>query len=114
MEEGCLLSTLFSLSYDSLESLGMVGSEVGKHLAVDLDVLLVDEADELAVGDALHSRSCVDTLNPKSAESAFFVLAIPVSVGLTFLPGVLGNGPDVLAAAEVTFGEFENSFAPCA
>lgn len=49
LEEGCLLSTLFSLSYDSLESLGMVGSEVGKHLAVDLDVLLVDEADELAV-----------------------------------------------------------------
>ena len=118
MNSGCrrlrLLSALFGFSYGSLESLGMVGSEIGEDLTVDLDVLLVDEADELAVGDALHASCSVDTLDPESAESALLSLAVAVGVGLAFLPGVLGNGPDVLATAEVTFGEFEDSFAPCA
>ena len=92
----------------------MVDSEVGENLAVDLDVLLVDEADELAVGHAFHTRGGVDALNPQSAESLLFLLAIPVCVGLTFLPSVLGYGPDVLTTTEVTLSEFEDSFAPCA
>lgn len=109
-----LLSALFGLSDNSLESLRMVASEVSEDLTVDLDVLLVDEADELAVGDTLGTCGSVDTLNPKSTESALLVLAVAVGVGLTLLPGVLGNSPDVLATSEVTFGELEDSFAPCA
>ena len=109
-----LLCALFGLVYDSLERLGVVDGEVGENLAVDLDVLLVDEADELAVGYALHTCGGVDTLNPQSAESLLFLLAIPVCVGLTLLPSVLGYGPDVLTTTEVTLGEFEDSFAPCA
>lgn len=109
-----LLSALFGLSDNGLESLRMVASEVSEDLTVDLDVLLVDEADELAVGDTLGTCGCVDTLNPKSTESALLVLAVAVGVGLTLLPGVLGNSPDVLATSEVTFGELEDSFAPCA
>lgn len=109
-----LLSTLFGLVNNSLESLGVVNSEVGENLTVDLDALLVDETDELAVGETLETGSRIDTLNPEGAESALLVLAIPVGVGLTLLPGVLGYSPDVLTTAEVALSEFEDSFAPCA
>lgn len=114
MEVEELLRSLLGLVDDSLESLGMVNGEVGEDLTVDLDALLVDEADELAVGETLETSSCVDTLNPKGAESLLLLLAIPVSIGLTLLPGVLGYGPDVLTTSEVTLSEFEDSFAPCA
>ena len=92
----------------------MVNSEVGENLTVDLDALLVDETDELAVRETLETSSSVDTLNPQSAESLLFLLTIPVSVGLALLPGVLSNSPDVLTTAEVALSEFKNSFAPCA
>lgn len=109
-----LLRSLFCLIEDSLESLGVINSEVGENLTVDLDTLLVDEADELAVGETLETGSCIDTLNPKGAESLLLLLTIPVSIGLAFLPGVLGYSPDVLTTSEVTLSEFEDSFAPCA
>lgn len=92
----------------------MVNSEVSENLAVDLDTLLVDETDELAVRETLETGSRIDTLNPEGAESALLILAIPVSIGLTLLPGVLGYSPDVLTTAEVALSEFEDSFAPCA
>ncbi len=91
---------------DSLESGGIVESEVGEHLAVDLDTGFVDKAHELAVAEVLHAGSGVDALNPESAEVALLVLAVAVSVGETFFPGVLGYGPHIAAAAEVSAGEF--------
>lgn len=103
-----LLSGVFHLVNDGLEGSGVVEGEVGEHLAVDLDTSLMDEAHELAVGEILHAGSGVDTLNPESAEVALLVLAVAVGVGKTLFPGVLGYGPHIAAATEVSAGEFED------
>lgn len=105
--------TLFSLFYDGFECLGIVHGEVGKHLTVDFDTGLVKSAHQLGVGEAFEACGGIDTLDPKCAEVAFLVAAVAESVGQTFLPSVLGNGPDVLAGTVITAGKFENSLTLC-
>lgn len=90
------------------ESSGIVESEVGKNLTVDFDAGLVDKAHKLRVRKALYASGSVDTLNPKSAEVTLFVLTVAVSIGKTFFPSVLGNGPHIATATKVTAGEFQD------
>ena len=92
------------------ESCGVVEGEVGKNFAVHFDVALVDETHELGVAEVVETGSGIDTLNPQSTHVALFVLAVAVSVGKTFFPGILGNGPHIAAATEIATGEFENFF----
>ena len=99
---------LLNLCYDSLESLGVVDSEVSEHLAVDFDAGLVQQTHQLAIAEALHAGSGIDTLNPKSAEVALLGATVTVSIGKALLPSVLGNGPYVLAGTEVTSGQTQN------
>ena len=101
----------FDLVADSLEGSGVVHCEVSEHLAVDLDACLVDEAHELGVGEVLNAGSSVDTLNPECAEVALFLLAVAVSIGQTFFPGIFGDGPDVTARALVAAGVLEDFLA---
>ena len=108
------ISGVLHLLNDSLEGFGVVEREVGEDLAVDFDAALVDEAHELGVGEVLDAGGGVDTLNPERTEVALLVLAVTVSIGQTLFPCVLGNGPDITAAAEVAAGELEDFFATCA
>ncbi len=107
-------SGVFHFVNDCFESCGVVEREVGEDFAVDFDACLVDKSHELGVGQVFETGSCVDTLNPKCAEVAFFVFAVTIGVGETFFPGVFGNGPHVTAAAEVAACEFEDFFTTCA
>ena len=104
-------SGLLSLCYDGLESLGVVDSEVSEHLAVDLDACLVETTHELAVAHTFEASSCVDTLNPESAEIALLVTTVTEGIGKTLFPSILGNGPHVLAGTIVTAGELKDSLA---
>ena len=106
-------SGIFHLFHDSLESLGIVHGEVGEHLTVDLDTGLVDQAHELGIGEILETSSCIDTLDPESAEVALFLLTVTISVSQTLLPGVLGYCPYIAAASIVTAGEFEDFLSLC-
>lgn len=103
--------SVLNLINDGLESGGIVEREVGEDFAVDLYAGFVDEAHEFGVRKVFKTGCCVDTLNPEGTEVALFVLAVTVSVGETLFPGVLGYGPHVAAASEVTTGEFEDFFA---
>ena len=69
---------------------------------------------EFRVRKILKTGSGIDTLNPESAEVAFFVFTVAIGIGKTFFPGVFGDGPDVLAATIVTAGEFQNFFTTSA
>ena len=91
---------------NSLESGGVVESEVGEYLAVDLDACFVNQAHEFGIREVLFSGGGVDTLYPQCAECALFVFAVAVGVGKTLFPSVLGYGPYILTASEVTAGEF--------
>ena len=93
------------------ESCGVVEGEVGKNFAVHFDAALVDETHELGVAEVVETGSGIDTLNPQSTHVALFVLAVAVSVGKTFLPGVFSDGPYIAAAAEVATGKFEDFLA---
>ena len=99
-------SSVLHLVNDSLESGGVVEGEVGKHLTVDFDARLVDESHQLAIAEVFQTCGSVDTLNPESTEVALLVLTVAISIGETFFPGVLGNGPHIATASEVTAGEF--------
>ena len=92
---------LLYLFHDGLEHFGSVHGQVGEHLAVDFDTSLVDAAHELAVVQSFEACGSVDTLNPQSAEIALLSLAVAIGIGETLFPGVLGNGPHVLACAEI-------------
>mgnify|MGYP006910568357 CR=1 FL=1 len=98
---------------NSLESLGVVDSEVGKHFAVDFDAGSVELTHEHGVREAFDAGSGVDTLNPKCAEVTLFILTVAISVSKTFFPSILGNGPNVFAGTIVTASEFQNSFTLC-
>ena len=93
---------------NSGEGLGIVHSEVGKHLAVELDVVLVKFAHKDGVRDTVDAATGVDTVDPQRAELALLVLSVAVGVGLTFLPFVLGDGPYVFTSAPITFGAVED------
>ena len=102
---------LFGLLNDGFESLGVVDSEVGEHLTVDLDTGLVESTHELRIAQAFEASRSVDTLNPECAEVALLVATIAEGVGQTFLPSILGNGPDVFASTIVSAGQFQDSLA---
>ena len=93
---------LLHFGNDSLESLRVVQSEVGEHLAVDLDTSLSQLTHEYRIAHTLLTSGSVDTLNPQGTEVALLVLTIAISVGKTLLPSVLGYCPNILAGTKVT------------
>ena len=104
---------LLHLVNDSLECIGIVNSEVSEDLAVDLDTSLVKSAHQLLVAHTLETCSSIDTLNPECTESALLVLAVAICIGETFLPSVLGNGPNVLTCAKVAACKLKYSLSLC-
>ncbi len=99
---------------NSGESCGVVESEVGEDLAVDLDTALVDETHQLGVAEVVHAGSGIDTLNPECTEVVLLILAVAVSISKTFFPGVFSYGPYITAAAIVASCKFEDFFTTCA
>ena len=91
----------------------MVHGEVGKHLAVEFDVVLVKFAHKDGVRNTVDAATGVDTVDPQRAELALLVLTVTVSVGLAFLPFVLGNGPYVFTSAPITLGAVEDFLSAC-
>ena len=62
------------------ESRSVVDSDVGQHLAVQVDVRLLQAADELGVGHAVHAGSRVDTGDPQGTEVALTQLTADIGV----------------------------------
>src|SRR6188768_3323055 len=90
---------------DAAESSGVVDGEIGQHLAVNVDLRLLEAGHELAVAHAELARRRVDTGDPELAENALAGAAVAVGV----LPGLhhrlLGDAEDILAAAAIALGE---------
>ena len=89
----------------------MIHTEVSEDLTVDVDAICMEQTHELRVAQALQTGSGIDTHNPKSAEVALVVTTIAECVSQTLLPGILSNGPHILAGTNVTSGEAENLLA---
>ena len=106
-------SYLLHLLHDSLESLGIVHSEVSEHLTVDLDTGLAELAHENRVAHSLQTSGSVDTLDPQGTEVTLLITAITIGIGQTLLPCVLCYCPNILAGSEVAAGKLQNSLTLC-
>ena len=90
----------------------MVHGQVGKHLAVQPDILSLNLAHEFAVVHPLGSHRRIDTLNPQRAEFPLFELTPHIGVEPTLLKRFPGNGLDISTCQEIPFGLLENLLAP--
>ena len=93
------------------EGFRMIHAEVSEDLTVDVDAVGMEQTHELGIAETLKTGSCVNTLNPKSTEVALLGATIAECISQTFLPGILCNGPHILAGTNVTSGEVENLLA---
>ena len=88
-----LLKSLFNCVNDCFECLRLVHSQVGQHLAVELDALGVEFADELRIGQTVSADTGIDTGDPQRTESPLLELAVCISILQTLLDRVFGDGP---------------------
>ena len=112
-ENRMIVFHLFHFLDNSLESLGIIHGQIGKHLTVDFDSGFMNSSHQFGVRHAFEARGGIDTLNPQCAEVAFIVFAVAISIGQTFFPCVFGNGPHVFTRTIVTAGKFKNFFSFC-
>jgi hypothetical protein len=91
----------------------VVHGQISQDLAVEFDVVGVELAHQLAVGQSVHASTRVDTGDPQGAEVALFSAAVTVGVTKGFFDGVFGDRPNIFAATEVAFCHFEYALAAC-
>src|SRR5437016_1892007 len=89
---------------DRPEGLRIADRQVCEHLAVELDVRLLQAGDELVVREPVRPRSRVDPHDPETAEGPLLVLAIPVRVGQRVVDLLLGVAIRGLLEAPVPLG----------
>ena len=95
---------------DTVEGSDVVHSEVGKNLAVHLDVSGLKAFDEATVGQILGAGASADTLNPQATELSLtlFTVTILIETGLT--DGVLGVSIEFRAEAAESFRTSDDAF----
>src|SRR5665213_3962625 len=98
---------------DRAEGGRIVDSHVGQHLAIDVDLCLLQPGHELAVGDAEATSGSVDARDPELAKHAFLGAAIAIGVLPSAHDRLLGDTKDILAATAKALGERENLFMTC-
>src|SRR5205823_13465322 len=96
------------LAGDLGESRLVVHRQIGKHLAIDRDLRLLQPRHERAVAHAELAHRRVDARDPQRAEGAFLVPAVAVGVLARLHHRLLGYAVDILAAAAETLGLLEN------
>ena len=104
---------LFYRIDDSLKCLRIIHGKVCEYLTVETNVLLSDASHELRLSHTVLTCSSVDSLDPKSTESALLVLTVTVSISETLLVGVLCYRPNVLSRKKITAGFLKNFLAAC-
>lgn len=97
---------VLNLINDSFERLRIVQGKISKNLTVDFDTSFMNQAHQFGIRKVFEASGSVDTLNPQSAEVTFLVFTVAVSIGKTFFPSILGNGPYIAAAAIITSCKF--------
>lgn len=96
------------------ERFRMVEGQIGENLAVKAYTMLIQCVNQPGVRNAMGARTCIDTGNPKTAESAFFGATVAIGIAHRFVQGIFGNRKDVSPGAEETTGCFEHFFASLA
>src|SRR3989344_7726368 len=99
---------LLHLFDESLEGFRILYSHLGEHLAVEGDVLLGREGDEIAIDHAMEAERIIEPDNPEAPEVALLGAAVAVGVLASLDDGLFGLAEQVLTAPTVTLGGFED------
>ncbi len=83
--------------------------EVGKDLAINLDIGSFEAFNKAAVSDVLGSCSSADTLNPQATELSLTLLTVTILIRLRLTDCVLGVSVEFRAKAAETFSAFDNA-----
>src|SRR6185436_17974357 len=94
----------FDLAGDLGERRLVLHRQVGEHLAVDLDVRLLEPGHERAVAHSQLAHRCVDARNPQRAHGTLLVAAVAVGVLPRLHHRLFGDAEDVAAAAAEALG----------
>ena len=86
----------------------MVHCQIGQNLAVQVDMFLMQFADKSGIRHTVRTDTGIDTYNPQIPEASLFGLPVTISIGEPLFPRVLGNGPDIFPASELTAGQFHD------
>src|SRR5690606_29194073 len=98
---GLLLEAGLRLRRNGAERLRVVHGDVRQHLAVDVDLRLVQPVDEAAVGQPVQARRGVDARDPERAEIALALAPVAVGVLPRLDDGLLRDPEDLAAGAVV-------------
>ncbi len=87
---------LFDEGDDLLEDGRVVNSEIRESLAVNLDTLEVESANEGGILHSMHADSVIDTHVPDGAERSLLLLASDVGIGSCLHESILRATEHVL------------------
>jgi hypothetical protein len=96
---------LLNRIHDGLEGFGVVHGQIGKHLAVDLDIAGIEFTHKFGIAHPMLTGAGVDTQDPQLTEFSFLGAPVAVSVLLAFFPGILRYGVYIFAGTKITPGE---------
>ncbi len=100
---------------DRCKSSGVVHGKVGKHLAVDANVLGMERSEKTRIRRPVEPRCRIDAHDPEPSEGAFLRSSVAVGILQALFDVVLGNCPQLRPSAPVPPGTLENptAFAMC-
>lgn len=95
--------SLFRLIDDRFESSAFIHGQISHNLTVQFDTSQLYAVHELRIGEAFSANRSVDTLNPDSAESPLFNLAIAIGILARFFDSLPSDADRIFAAAIIAF-----------
>ena len=106
-----MLQSLLGNFHQSGESGGIVHSQVGENLAVQLDASLLQAVHKHGVGQAVHASSSVDAGDPETTNLALLVATIAIGVLERVLDLLFSSTIGTGLCAIVTLGALEHGAA---
>ena len=96
--------------HQARESLGIVNSQLGKHLAVYLYAGIFKAVNKLAVADAVDAGRSIDTRNPQGTEISLLELSANKGISLRFHNCLICYTELLAFCAVVAFGQLQYLF----
>jgi len=94
----------FSLFSDSAESSRIMNSNIGQHLAVQVDLGSFQSVNKSAVGQAMQTSRRINARNPQSTELALTLATVTISILTGFDYSLFGGTVKLATGTVVTFG----------
>ena len=86
----------------------VIDCKFSQHLAVDINVFLLQPIDEYRITHAIHAARCIDTYDPQTTEITFALFASDISVAQRTANLLAGRAVLLGTASKVTFRQLKH------